>query len=388
MVQLIDPTKTFLRTQDGQAWGGNETLHFSTTTFRDQTFILHHDGKLIMVQGLKFLSKKGFNPQNQSNRKQVWEAQQASKQEQERIRRREEQLKRERDDEEICRANHNGDGSQAQLRFMYDAPPGMKKRKEEVKDKALHKTTNDVTQIQPGDDPAAAVFRRLLASSTQQSSQQSEESARNDNTESKMNFGAVLQGSTMDPLLEKTERIKEGDARSALEKAVGRKDRGGALTLEEQIARFPQLKNAPMAKGMNATDVNVSFKPLGSQMRNVRCLACGIWGHSRGDRECEKTGWNPFAVQKPVISVVPNNSINNHPSSKTKVSEHRRKRSYDEYDERSFSSGSTSEDSRRKRKRKSKKKKKKKRHKESKRHRRRRSHSESPVARKRHSRII
>merc|ERR1712157_575096 len=77
-------------------------------------------------------------------------------------------------------------------------------------------------------------------------------------------------------------------------KAVGKRDSNRALTLQEQIARFPQLKNAPMAKGMNVTNVHVKFNPMSGPLRNVRCLACGIWGHSRGDRECKKSGWDPF----------------------------------------------------------------------------------------------
>ena len=47
--------------------------------------------------------------------------------EDERIRKREEQLRKEREDEEFCASRHKGDRSQAQLRFMYDAPPGMQK---------------------------------------------------------------------------------------------------------------------------------------------------------------------------------------------------------------------------------------------------------------------
>lgn len=342
-----------------------------------------------MVQGLKFLSKKGFNPQNQTNRKQVWEAQQASKLEQERIRRREEELKREREDEEICQIQH-GDASQAQLRFMYNAPPGLEnsnKYSEKDQQSKNNSQSNDLTQIQPGDDAAAAAFRKVLASSVGGSVVKSEEVEEDDkveaNDDSSLKFEPVLQGSKMDPMLASNPKKKqgEGDLRSALEKAVGRKDRGGALTLEEQLARFPQLKNAPMAKGMSSTDVNVSFKPLGAQLRNVRCLACGQWGHSRGDRECSKTGWNPFAIRAPAAVTPNNNSTVINPPASTKSnrrSSYASSRSYD---------SDRSEDSRIRRKRKSKKRKKshkesRRPHEESKRHRRRRSRSRSASPRR------
>eukprot|EP00980_Cylindrotheca_fusiformis_P028167 scaffold22583_cov106-Cylindrotheca_fusiformis.AAC.38 len=330
-----------------------------------------------MVQGLKFLSKKGFNPQNQTNRKQVWEAQQSSKLEEERLRRRQDELRREREDEEFCRIQH-GDGSQAQLRFMYNAPPGLEKAKdgdgntsEPVKD-----APKDVTQVQEGDDAAAAAFRRMLASSAavQQTSQMNEEEGDESQQQSAHRFEPVLQGSTMDPLGDKNQKNQDADTRSALEKAVGRRDRGSALTLEEQLARFPQLKNAPMAKGMSTTDVNVSFKPLGAQLRNVRCLACGVWGHSRGDRECSKTGWNPFDIRRPAAPLVADST-----SIRPNREEKRNTGGGDNDNESTNSRSSSSDETRRHRKRRHKSKKRKRRHKESrKRHRRRRSRSESP----------
>jgi CBF1 interacting corepressor len=341
-----------------------------------------------MVQGLKFLSKKGFNPQNQTNRKQVWEAQQYSKLEEERIGRRQDELKNEREDEEFCRIQH-GDGSQAQLRFMYNAPPGIEKSEEEEGKSADHSnaSSNDVTHIQPGDDAAAAAFRRMLASSatTQQTSQEEQEGAE-ETAQSTLRFEPVLQGSTMDPS-EENQKTQEDDTRSKLEKAVGRRDRGGALTLEEQLARFPQLKNAPMAKGMSSTDVNVSFKPLGAQLRNVRCLSCGVWGHSRGDRECSKTGWNPFDLKRftaapaaDASSIRPAAAPAADASSiRPRLEEKRKGRGDDDEESNSYRS---SDDSRRRR-RKRKHKKRKRRDKESKRHRRRRSRSESPRESKR-----
>ena len=331
-----------------------------------------------MVQGMAFLSKKGFNPHNQVNRKNVWEAQQASKQEKERIRQRQEQLRREREDEELCAARHGGDGSQAQLRFMYDAPPGMADKKTEGEAKPTE-SSSDVTQIQPGDDAAAAAFRRMLAKASQGEPDNKEEDEEEFNAnaeEAKLSFGPVLQGSTLDA----NEQQQPGDEiknLSALEKAVGRKDRGGALTLEEQVARFPQLKNAPMAKGMSSTDVNVSFKPLGSQLRNVKCLACGVWGHSRGDRECSKSGWDPFStIQRPVMA-----TTTIRPQQTTTTTEKRRYNRNDASTSSSSSDSSSSDEEEKKKRKRKHKSRSRKRHKEGKRH--RRSRSDSPSRRRR-----
>jgi CBF1 interacting corepressor len=334
-----------------------------------------------MVQGLAFLSKKGFNPQNQVNRKHVWEAQQASKQEQDRVRQRQEQLRREREEEELCASRHGGDGSQAQLRFMYDEPPGLSNKKEEGEEEANHQSSsssNVVTQVQPGDDAAAAAFRRMLAQTlTNNELEQDAQEATTSEQEPKLSFGPVLQGTTLDPN-DQPQQPEDKKNLSALEKAVGRRDRGNALTLEEQVARFPQLKNAPMAKGMSLTDVNVNFKPLGSQLRNIKCLACGVWGHSRGDRECSKTGWDPFSViNRPSVPTTIRPLESKAISSEKR--KHRREQEEDD-DASTSSSRSSSSDSRRKRKKKSRSKKS---HKESKRH--RRSRSESPSRRRRKS---
>ncbi|XP_073125719.1 uncharacterized zinc finger CCHC domain-containing protein At4g19190 [Henckelia pumila] len=68
---------------------------------------------------------------------------------------------------------------------------------------------------------------------------------------------------------------------SAVEKKKGRpKDiYGRALPTEEQ---FEVLKNAPRLE----TGVLVRAKPFGVEIRNVKCLRCGNFGHQSGDREC------------------------------------------------------------------------------------------------------
>lgn len=268
-----------------------------------------------MVQGLKFLSKKSFHPQNRNNQKRVWEREQEKDHEQTRIREREAQLRRERQDEEL--AQSRGDNK---LQFLYKPPPGLietseTKEKLPVKQQQQQQQDDNLFERQPGDDDAAAAFRRLLAG---QSTEQPIETITDATTTT---FGTVLQGSNADrsdapkPLL------------TALEKSVGRKKHQN-LTFDEQIQRFPALANAPRAKGVSATDVGVTFHPLGTQIRNVRCLACGTWGHSRGDRECSKTGWNPFAATtSPLESSVSisANGMQQHPSTEQTTKRERRK---------------------------------------------------------------
>lgn len=62
--------------------------------------------------------------------------------------------------------------------------------------------------------------------------------------------------------------------------------------METTLERFPFLKDAPV-EGACADSVKVNFKPVGKQLRNVRCLRCGQWGHQSGDRECELRDFNP-----------------------------------------------------------------------------------------------
>jgi CBF1 interacting corepressor len=349
-----------------------------------------------MVAGMKFLSKKGFNPQNLTNQKRVWEKQQEKKQEEQKIKERHEQLKREKDDEELARAR----GEPVHLKFMYEPPPGMEAAAankkpspddaqssivEELDTKmpAVKADNHDITQIQPGDDSAAAAFRRMLAaaSSGQHELEDEEFGQQQQGTQqSATAYGTVLQGTS----IEKETKTKA--ELSALEKAVGRRDGNQGLSLEEQVARFPQLKNAPMAKGMSGTDVGVSFKPLGAQLRNVRCLACGTWGHSRGERECPKSGWNPFehVAKTPSTSISkrqPQDAIQQ--EEKSRESPRNPKNGNDEQSVNSTEESHSSEDSYwdRKRRKKSKRKDRKKESKKS----RRRSRSESPD-RKRHRR--
>jgi CBF1 interacting corepressor len=253
---------------------------------------------------------------------------------------------------------------------MYAAPPGLADTKDRSKEPdepvATVTAAHDLMQRQPGDDDAAAAFRAMLAGVTKTDDDDDDDEQANAFAFSNSS-GAALQGTTVE------RSFSEHDGRSALEKAVGRKDgNSAALTLEQQVARFPQLKNAPMAKGMKGTDVQVNFKPLGTQLRNVQCLACGVWGHSRGDRECSKSGWDPFSRKVPLVagSTLAEQAIDRNDEEKANKTEKRRR----------YSSDSDSDSSHERRRRKERK-----RRRKEKKERRRRLHShDEPDQKRRH----
>lgn len=249
-----------------------------------------------MVAGLKFLGKKSFNPQNVANQRNVWEREQQQAAEARKRKERQEQLKNEQMEEELAKAR----GSH-KLQFMYAVPPGLDTKKsssnnnnEQAASSDTSTTASHLLQRQPGDDDAAAAFRALLASTNTGTSEDIVETTESSSEHAQTSsFGMILHGATEVPDNAKTEAVMKAPL-TELEKAVGRKKTGASLTLDEQIQRFPALANAPRAKGMSSSDIGVTFKPLGSQIRNVKCMACGVWGHSRGDRECRVSGWNPF----------------------------------------------------------------------------------------------
>ena len=57
--------------------------------------------------------------------------------------------------------------------------------------------------------------------------------------------------------------------------------------------KFDFLKNAPV-EGKYVENIEHRFRPLGHEVRNVRCLRCGNWGHQTGDRECPMKDFNPL----------------------------------------------------------------------------------------------
>lgn len=285
-----------------------------------------------MGGGLTFLSKKSFNPSNWSNQRRVWEATQNSESERRRIVEREAQIKREHEEEELARVvGGEEEGGRKALGFMYDGGkiPGLLKKERNNngnnQDDDEHETKRDTNsggdenesnlfQRQPGDDDAAAAFRAMLAqgaSSADNAEGQLDESNHHVTTDLQTNIAAE------DDTTNTNNANETKDNRTKLEKAVGRGiNAGSGVTLSQQMERFPMLKGAPMViqqkqkntggdgeKNDQADLTGMNFKPLGQVLRNVQCMACKQWGHVRGERECELSGWDPFRMNAPAAAM-------------------------------------------------------------------------------------
>lgn len=70
------------------------------------------------------------------------------------------------------------------------------------------------------------------------------------------------------------------------------------------LAPSQHVDFAPRTLSSQGTGVSIKFNPLGKQLRNVKCLKCGEYGHQRGDRECKMGGWDPFSGRAPVVAGV------------------------------------------------------------------------------------
>ncbi|KAH7474902.1 putative zinc finger CCHC domain-containing protein [Phytophthora ramorum] len=194
---------------------------------------------------LKFLGQKSWHPANKANQKRIWVAEQTAREHEEREKDKAKEVRKARDALQAQQAAADaGDAAAArrvasqQVNFLYAAPPGLPEAKE---------TKEYPHQTQLQEDEAVREFRR------------------------------------------KADRCAEPQRK--LERYVGRRA-DETLTIRDQVERFPMLKDAPV-QGKYTESIRVNFKPVGVQLRNVRCIRCGQWGHQSGDRECKLRDQNP-----------------------------------------------------------------------------------------------
>lgn len=204
------------------------------------------------MPGLSFLLLKPWHPSNKTNQKRIWIAEQEAKDRQKRETEAALEILKEQEKQSLEQALQlQRDEKERSLKFMYSAPPGLKAGGAGAEDE------DDLAAL--AEDDAVRQFRERLK------------------LKKDPNFSASAQ-------------------QSRLEQEAGIRHRAG-MTIDEQVEKFPFLKGAPV-EGEYAKNVQVTFKPLGKSVRNVRCMRCGEWGHKSGDRECPMRNYNPHDLAR------------------------------------------------------------------------------------------
>lgn len=203
---------------------------------------------------LKFLNCKGWHPSNRENQRKIWIAEQKAIDKEQSEKDAAVEVKKQAEIYHYRQiASLKGDKeattrlNKKTVDFMYAPPPGLAKAAATSEGRTLSSSAHDEGHP-PKEDNAVVEFKRKF---------------------------------------EKSHNLPS----STLERYVGRKP-SEAITMEDQVQRFPMLKDAPV-EGEYTSTVKVNFKPMGVVLRNVKCLRCGEWGHQSGDRECSLRDFNP-----------------------------------------------------------------------------------------------
>eukprot|EP01083_Nonionella_stella_P236639 830917_1 len=197
-----------------------------------------------MGKGLAFLNLKFFHPGNKENQRRKWEALQRDAERQRKIKEREAELNQEKEIHETRKmlfeqelgsnsSEYRKELKKEQISWIYNAPPGLKKQIEKERAKVEEE-------------------KRL------------------------------------------TEWQQAMESMSREERRFAEKEMENGLSVHERnVRRFEFLKNAPMVADY-VKNMEVTHKPFGKLIRNVRCIKCGKWGHRIYDRECEMNNYNPY----------------------------------------------------------------------------------------------
>eukprot|EP01084_Bolivina_argentea_P313405 542737_1 len=123
----------------------------------------------------------------------------------------------------------------------------------------------------------------------------------------------------------KTEQLKQlNDLKSnanmtSIEKNIIEKQIEKNMSIHDRNAhRFDILKNAPITHDY-VKNIDVVHKPFGKQIKHVKCVKCGEWGHKIFDRECRFSEYNPLQINKNNNSKSNANKINDDPISHMKL---------------------------------------------------------------------
>jgi len=215
----------------------------------------------------------------------VWEAEQKERNRSKAEKERQAQLKKEREILDHRIAVHGGSAKLDAVRvrdrktgktssgrsvsFLYEPPPGfvdMQKKEMEERERAEREAK------------AAAASSSGSSGSSGSASLHQQQSLQDSRGDSKAVVPVDGDAADADPANDAHSKDKKMKAKPYLQQ------------LEE---KFPFLKNVPVKADWMRTLGKLQVKPLGIELRDVRCMRCNQYGHKSGDRECPMINSNP-----------------------------------------------------------------------------------------------
>jgi hypothetical protein len=247
-----------------------------------------------------YLLLKSWTPYNKQNQQRIWIAEQTKKENERREKERSEAIAQQADRDETARLLRGADitdianNRSHPLNFMYAAPVGAT-RDDGVAGGAGTGSAGAGASAPARDEESARFLAAYRAASSAVGGGVAGAARSADDSMQDAGAGgepdAVLAGASSSSAAASAAptapRLTDPSSLSALEREAGKR-KGPTLSVSEMHERFPFLKNAPME--MFAKNVQVTFHPVGQEVKNVRCIKCRAWGHEAADRECPLRG--------------------------------------------------------------------------------------------------